>query len=64
MDALVAYNDANWVGCPDTRRSTFGYCLYLGENLVAWPSKRQTTISCSSAKAEYRIVANAVAEAT
>ena len=60
--ALTAYSDADWAGCPTTRRSTSGYCVYLGDNLVSWSSKRQTTVSRSSAEAEYRVVANAVAE--
>lgn len=59
---LLAYSDADWVGCPDTRRSTSGYCVFLGDSLVSWSSKRQTTVSQSSAKAEYRAVANAAAE--
>ena len=37
--------------------------MYLGDNLVSWSSKRQPTVSQSSAKAEYRAVANGVAEA-
>ncbi|XP_071739935.1 uncharacterized mitochondrial protein AtMg00810-like [Rutidosis leptorrhynchoides] len=59
---LVAYSDADWAGCPTTRRSTSGYCVFLGNNLLSWSSKRQLTPSRSSAEAEYRGVANAVAE--
>ncbi|GJU40699.1 ribonuclease H-like domain-containing protein [Tanacetum coccineum] len=61
-DSLIAYSDADWVGCPTTRRSTSGYCIFLGNNLLSWSSKRQLTLSRSCAEAEYRGVANAVAE--
>jgi hypothetical protein len=60
---LLLYSDADWAGCPDTRRSTSGLCAFLGDNLVSWSSKRQQTVSRSSAEAEYHSVANAVAEA-
>ncbi|GJV84375.1 ribonuclease H-like domain-containing protein, partial [Tanacetum coccineum] len=59
---LVAYSDADWAGCPATRRSTSGYCVFLSDNLLTWSSKRQHVTSRSSAEAEYRGVANAVAE--
>lgn len=61
---LVVYSDADWVGCSDTWKSTSGYAVFLGDNLVSWSSKRQNTVSRSSAKAEYRAVANAVVEAS
>ncbi|XP_039851237.1 uncharacterized mitochondrial protein AtMg00810-like [Panicum virgatum] len=59
---LVAYSDADWAGCPDTRRSTSGFYVFFGDSLVSWSSKRQATVSRSSAEAEYRGVANAAAE--
>ena len=60
---LTVYSDADWAGCQSTRRSTSGFCAYLGDNLVSWSAKRQPTVSRSSAEAEYKGVANAVAEA-
>jgi hypothetical protein len=61
---ITAYTDADWAGCPGTRRSTSGFAVFLGGSLVSWSSKRQTTVSRSSAEAEYRRVANAVFECT
>ncbi|GKC54224.1 ribonuclease H-like domain-containing protein [Tanacetum coccineum] len=59
---LTAYTDTDWAGCPVTLRSTSGYYVFLGDNLLSWPAKRQVTLSRSSAEAEYRGVANVVAE--
>nr|GEW63871.1 reverse transcriptase domain-containing protein [Tanacetum cinerariifolium] len=59
---LVSYLDVDWAGCPTTRRSTSGYCIFLGNNLLSWSSKRQLTLSRFSAEAEYHGVVNVVAE--
>lgn len=59
---LVAYSDADWAGCPDTRRSTSGYSIYLGNNLVSWSAKKQPTVSRSSCESEYRALATTAAE--
>ena len=52
--SLISYKvDADWEGCIDDRRSTNGAELYLGECLVSWLSKKQSSISLSIAEAEY-----------
>ncbi|GJV01203.1 ribonuclease H-like domain-containing protein [Tanacetum coccineum] len=51
----------DWDGWPSTRRSTSGYYVCLGNNLLSWSSKRQPKLSRSSAEAKYRGVANTVA---
>ncbi|GJT45306.1 ribonuclease H-like domain-containing protein [Tanacetum coccineum] len=57
-----AYLDVDWAGCPTTRCSTLSYCVFLGNNLLSCSSKRQLMLSRSCAEAEYRGVANAIAE--
>ncbi|XP_022031552.1 uncharacterized mitochondrial protein AtMg00810-like [Helianthus annuus] len=60
--SLLSYTDADWAGFPDTHRSTSGYCVYHGDNVLFWSSKRQPTVSRSSAEEEYRGLANVVVE--
>jgi hypothetical protein len=59
---ITAYSDVDWARCPDTRHSMFGFCVFLGNSLISWLSKRQITVSRSSAEAEYRVIANIVSE--
>ncbi|XP_071712658.1 uncharacterized mitochondrial protein AtMg00810-like [Rutidosis leptorrhynchoides] len=56
------HTEVDWGGCPDTRHSTSGYCVFLGDNLISWSSKRKPTLTRSSVEAEYRGAANAVSD--
>jgi hypothetical protein len=60
---LTVYTDENLVSCPNTRRSTSGYVVFLDTNLISWSLKHQNVVSRSSAEAEYWVMANGVVEA-
>ncbi|KAE8719380.1 hypothetical protein F3Y22_tig00109971pilonHSYRG00141 [Hibiscus syriacus] len=61
---IVAFADADWAASADDRKSISGYCVYVGDNLVLWNSKKQKSVFRSTMEAEYRSVADVTAETT
>jgi hypothetical protein len=59
---VECYTDADWAGSLDDRRSTSGYCTFVGGTLVSWRSKKQTVVARSTAEAEFRSMAHGVCE--
>ncbi|RVW64653.1 Retrovirus-related Pol polyprotein from transposon RE1 [Vitis vinifera] len=59
---IECFSDVDWAGFKFDRRSTTGYCVFIGGNLVAWKSKKQSVVSRSSAESEYRAMAQATCE--
>ena len=51
--SLMPYSDADFAGCLDTRKSTGGYVIFKGNNLIAWQSKLQGNVTLSTIEAEY-----------
>jgi len=51
--ALLGYSDADFAGCRIDRKSTSGNCFFLGSSLVAWSSRKQSSVAQSTAEAEY-----------
>ena len=59
---LTAYSDVDWAGCPNIRKSTTSWCVFLGDALISWNCKKQDHVSKSSTKAEYKAKSAACSE--
>lgn len=60
--SISGFSNADWAGNYDDRRSTSGYCTFVGRSLVTWRSKKQNIVAQSSAEAEYRAMAHTSCE--
>jgi hypothetical protein len=59
---VSAFLDIDWAGCVDCRKSTRGFAVYFGPNLISWSARKHAVVSRSSREAEYKYLANATTE--
>lgn len=60
---LAGFSDSDWAGNLDDRRSITGYAFNIGSGVIAWSSKKQSTVALSSCEAEYQALCAATCEA-
>ena len=59
---IVGYSDANWAGSPTNKHFISGYCVFIGDNLISWKSKKQDVVTRSRTEAKYGVMALATCE--
>lgn len=59
---ITGFSDADWATSIDDRKSMAGQCVFLGETLISWSSRKQKVVSRSSTESEYRALADLAAE--
>jgi hypothetical protein len=59
---LRAYSNADHGSDPTYRKSVTGFCIFLGDSLISWKSKKQSIVSQSSTKAKYRAMTSTTKE--
>ena len=57
---IECFLDADWAGSKEDKRSTSGYCVFIGGNLISWKSKKSCVVSRYSTKSKYRAMAQSV----
>jgi hypothetical protein len=57
---LRAYSDADHVSDPPERKSVTSFCIFLGDSLISWKSKKQSIVSQSSTEAKYCAMASTI----
>ncbi|MBW0579798.1 hypothetical protein O181_119513, partial [Austropuccinia psidii MF-1] len=59
---ILAYSDADWGNCRVSRRSVTGFLATVGGSLVLWKTRKQPSVSLSTAEAEYKALCDLTSE--
>ena len=60
---LSGYANSDWDGSAVGQKSTSGYCFSIGSVMSSWSSRKQGSITQSTAEAEYIVASDACKEA-